>query len=159
VKNTECVAFLQWALPQMRMRWPGFRKVRRQVCRRIGQRLRELGLPNLTAYRACLQRNPAEWQILDGACRITISRFYRDRGVFGSLEKTVLPGSVVHREKRRTPSSSYGNFSVHGSTPICGYTSRPSIHTRKCSSAPAEDASRRAASRTCLKPGAVVDSS
>jgi chemotaxis protein methyltransferase CheR len=100
VKNTECVAFLQWALPQMRMRWPGFRKVRRQVCRRIGRRLCELGLPDLVAYRTHLEQNPAEWQILDGACRITISRFYRDRGVFESLEKTVLPelaGAAIAR--------------------------------------------------------------
>ena len=59
MKNTECVAFLQWALPQLVMRWPGFRKVRRQVCRRIGRRLCELGLPDVAAYRACLERNQA----------------------------------------------------------------------------------------------------
>lgn len=91
MKNTECVAFLQWALPQLGMRWPGFRKVRRQVCRRIGRRLRELGLPDVAAYRACLEQNPAEWQVLDSACRITISRFYRDRNVFESLHNAVLP--------------------------------------------------------------------
>jgi chemotaxis protein methyltransferase CheR len=91
MKNAECVDFLQWALPQLRMRWPGFRKVRRQVCRRIGRRLREVGLPDMATYRAFLERNPSEWQVLDDACRITISRFYRDRGVFESLGKTVLP--------------------------------------------------------------------
>jgi chemotaxis protein methyltransferase CheR len=91
MKNAECVDFLQWALPQLQMRWPGFRKVRRQVCRRIDRRLRELGLPDVAAYRAFLARNPGEWQNLDDACRITISRFYRDRGVFESLGKTVLP--------------------------------------------------------------------
>ncbi|MEJ2131640.1 MAG: chemotaxis protein CheR, partial [Gammaproteobacteria bacterium] len=32
---SECVEFLRWALPRLAMRPAGFRKVRRQVCRRI----------------------------------------------------------------------------------------------------------------------------
>ena len=44
MSNHECVAFLQWALPQRHMRWPGYRKVRRQVCKRVDRRIRELGL-------------------------------------------------------------------------------------------------------------------
>jgi chemotaxis protein methyltransferase CheR len=91
MNDAECVDFLRWALPRLDMRWPGFRKVRRQVCRRIKRRMRELGLPDEAAYRAFLERNPDEWQVLDDACRITISRFYRDRGVFETLGKSVLP--------------------------------------------------------------------
>jgi chemotaxis protein methyltransferase CheR len=91
MKNAECVEFLQWALPRLAMRWQGFRKVRRQVCRRIARRLRELGVPDTAAYRDFLEHNPDEWQFLDGACRITISRFYRDRGVFDALGANVLP--------------------------------------------------------------------
>ncbi|MHC4815514.1 MAG: CheR family methyltransferase, partial [Planctomycetota bacterium] len=53
--DQECVRFLQWALPRLRMRWPGFRKVRRQVSRRIDRRLRELELADVTAYRTYLQ--------------------------------------------------------------------------------------------------------
>ncbi|HWR73447.1 MAG TPA: CheR family methyltransferase, partial [Nitrospirota bacterium] len=34
---------------------------------------------------------PAEWRVLDPLCRVTISRFYRDRSVFQSLEREVLP--------------------------------------------------------------------
>ncbi|MHC4897401.1 MAG: CheR family methyltransferase [Planctomycetota bacterium] len=93
--DQECVRFLQWALPRLRMRWPGFRKVRRQVSRRIDRRLRELELADVTAYRTYLQdRAPDhddEWQILDSFCRITISRFYRDRGLFDQLADVVLP--------------------------------------------------------------------
>ena len=91
MKNAECVDFLQWALPRLGMRWPGFRKVRRQVCKRIDRRLRELGLPDLAAYRIRLGQDSTEWKFLDGACRITISRFYRDRGVFDALGANVLP--------------------------------------------------------------------
>jgi len=44
MKDSECVEFLQWALPRLRMRWAGFRKVRGQVCKRLQQRIGELGL-------------------------------------------------------------------------------------------------------------------
>ena len=91
MKDSDCVAFLQWALPRLRLRWSGFRKVRRQVCKRIGRRLSQLGFDDLTAYRSRLESNPAEWSVLDACCRITVSHFYRDRGVFEQLSSEVLP--------------------------------------------------------------------
>jgi chemotaxis protein methyltransferase CheR len=91
VSDPDCTAFLQWALPQLQFRWAGFRKVRRQVCRRVGRRLRELGLDGFSAYRVRLEADPAEWRVLDGLCRITISRFFRDRGVFEVVRREVLP--------------------------------------------------------------------
>ncbi len=91
MKDAECVAFLHWALPQLGMRWLGFRKVRRQVCRRLGRRLNELGLPNLDAYRRVLKKDPSEWSVVDAACCITISRFYRDRKVWETVKESVLP--------------------------------------------------------------------
>jgi chemotaxis protein methyltransferase CheR len=89
--DPECVAFLQWALPRLRFRWPGFRKVRRQVRKRVERRLGQLGLPHVDAYRNYLESHPAEWEVLDGCCRITISRFYRDRRVFDLLGQEILP--------------------------------------------------------------------
>ena len=91
MKDAACVEFLQWALPRLRMRWAGFRKVRRQVCRRVERRIRELDLHDVDAYRAYLELTPDEWLQLDALCHVTISRFYRDRGVFEFLERTVLP--------------------------------------------------------------------
>ena len=91
MKDSDCIGFLQWALPQLRMRWPGFRKVRRQVCKRIARRLRVLGLAAPAAYRDYLRAHPEEWAVLDRCCRITISRFYRDRRVFDFLGAAVLP--------------------------------------------------------------------
>lgn len=73
------------------MRWQGFRKVRGQVCRRIARRVRELGLSDLEAYTSYLNRHDGEWQVLDSFCRISISRFYRDRNVFQFLEHEILP--------------------------------------------------------------------
>jgi chemotaxis protein methyltransferase CheR len=91
MSDAECVGFLQWALPRLRMRWRGFRKVRRQVCRRVERRFRELGLSGFDPYRAHLEGDPAEWERLDELCHVTVSRFYRDRAVFDLLQQTVLP--------------------------------------------------------------------
>ena len=66
VTDRECVEFLQWALPQLGLRWPGFRKVRRQVHKRIVRRLNELGLTQVSEYREYLRTNSGEWSVLDG---------------------------------------------------------------------------------------------
>ena len=95
MRDTDCVAFLQWALPRLRMRWPGFRKVRRQVCKRISRRMRELGLTEAEQYRVFLESHDDEWHTLDACCRVTISRFYRDREVFRHLQEETLPALAV----------------------------------------------------------------
>lgn len=91
MKDEACIQFLQWALPKMQLRWLGFRRVRKQVCKRIDQRIAELGLADETAYRDYLQRHAAEWQTLASLCRVTISRFYRDKVVFHFLGETAIP--------------------------------------------------------------------
>ena len=83
--------FLQWALPQVGLRWAGFRKPRRQVIRRLHARVQELGLNGLDAYESYLAANPDEWSQFAALTPVTISRFYRDRAVFGALEDVVLP--------------------------------------------------------------------
>lgn len=90
MKDTECVCFLQQTLPTLHMQWQGFRKVRKQVCKRIKRRLQALGLSDIAAYSRYLKANKDEWRVLDDMCRITISHFYRDRGVFDSIRETVL---------------------------------------------------------------------
>lgn len=89
--DAECVGFLQWALPQLGLRWPGFRKVRRQVHKRLNRRLGELGLAGIADYRRHLEAHPEEWPRLEALCRISISHFYRDRSVFDCLRDDVLP--------------------------------------------------------------------
>jgi chemotaxis protein methyltransferase CheR len=91
VKDSDCIMFLQWALPRMHMRWPGYRKVRRQVCKRIQRRIFQLGLIDIHQYKEILLKQRGEWDVLDNMCRITISRFYRDKKVFEVLRQCVLP--------------------------------------------------------------------
>ncbi len=91
MRDQLCTEFLQWARPNLGLHWPGFRKVRGQVCKRIQKRIRELNLPDSRAYMAYLERHMAEWSVLEPLCRVTISRFYRDKRVFDTLSGDVLP--------------------------------------------------------------------
>lgn len=100
MKDEACVRFLQWALPYLRLHWPGFRKVRKQVCKRIAGRMAELELTDIRAYRELCQDHDSEWEVLDRLCRITISRFCRDRNVFDRLGAEVLP-ALIRRAKKK----------------------------------------------------------
>jgi chemotaxis protein methyltransferase CheR len=91
ITEDTCVAFLRWCLPRLELRWPGYCKVRRLVGKRLNRRLAELGLADLSAYRALLMSAPEERARLDAMCRIPISRFYRDRGTFGVIAQQLLP--------------------------------------------------------------------
>ncbi len=91
LSSLECVAYLQWALPHLELHWPGFRKVRGQVCKRLKRRMHELDIAGFTAYRDYLAGNPQEWTVVDSCRCITISRFYRDKNLFRRLSDAVLP--------------------------------------------------------------------
>jgi chemotaxis protein methyltransferase CheR len=101
MQDDECVIFLQWALPRLDLAWPGFRKVRGQVCKRIKRRIRRLGIANFADYRARLEADPEEWPVLDGFCRITISRFWRDQSTFDVLRQVVLPEIAMRAAAER----------------------------------------------------------
>jgi chemotaxis protein methyltransferase CheR len=102
MRDDECIVFLQWALPRLRLRWPGFRKVHRQVCKRLRRRLVQLGLETPDQYRDLLETDLAEWHRLDELCHITISCFYRDKHVFDVLGASVLPalGKIASAQSR-----------------------------------------------------------
>lgn len=91
--DAEGIDFLRWCLPRLRLAWHGYRlrRIRRRVYRRIEERMRQLALPDVGAYRAHLERDEDEWSVLETLCWIPISRFYRDRAVFEFLERPVLP--------------------------------------------------------------------
>lgn len=98
--DEDCTAFLQWALPRCDLRWQGFRKVRRQVCKRLKRRMHDLGLEDFAAYRRRLETDPGEWRDFDECCHITISRFFRDLGVFEVLRECVLPKIAARAERK-----------------------------------------------------------
>lgn len=102
MEDDVCVRLLQWLLPRLRMLYPGFRKVRNQVCKRIQRRIKQLKLADAKAYQHYLEIHPEEWFIVDKLCRVTISRFYRDKVVLEHISKEVLPelaqAAVAHGE-------------------------------------------------------------
>jgi hypothetical protein len=51
MRDDDCVRLLQWALPRLGMRWPGFCRVRPQVCTRITRRIVRLAVEGPAAYR------------------------------------------------------------------------------------------------------------
>ena len=91
LSDVECVSLLQWACPRLGLEWRGFRRVRKQVCKRIARRMEALELMTVANYRERLLSVPAEWDELAAACRVTISRFYRDRVLFDALRFRFLP--------------------------------------------------------------------
>ena len=98
-----CAEFLAWALPQLGLAPAGFRRVRRQVCKRFYRRLKELRLPDLASYRQRLGAQPDEWAVVARCCHITISRFYRDRRVFDQLARDIMPAlAAAARDAGRT---------------------------------------------------------
>lgn len=119
MKDRTCVEFLQWALPRLRMRWPGFRKVRNQVCKRIDRRIDELGLADVEAYRGLLLRDENEWETLGAFCRITISRFYRDSRVFDRIVGDVLPALAEGRDRVRCWSAGCASGEEPYSLAVC----------------------------------------
>jgi chemotaxis protein methyltransferase CheR len=57
------IAFFQWALPKLRLHWPGFRKVHRQVRKRVHQRIQALHLASLAEYRRYLVLYQREFEV------------------------------------------------------------------------------------------------
>jgi chemotaxis protein methyltransferase CheR len=90
-----CITFLKGCLAQLGLRWPGYRRVHRLVCKRLNRRMAELGVGDLSDYQSWIMVHPDEWARIDAMCRIPISRFYRDRDVFEALGAKVLPEAAL----------------------------------------------------------------
>lgn len=112
--DDDCMRFLQWSLPQLQMRWRGFSRVHKQICKRLAARLAELNLDNMATYQYHLTQHPEEWQNLDTLCRVVVTRFYRDKRVFAELAARVLPqlaASALANGRRQLRAWSIGSAS------------------------------------------------
>jgi chemotaxis protein methyltransferase CheR len=117
MRDDDCICFLQWALPQLDMHWPGFRKVRHQVCKRVKRRIDALALNGFASYRQRLQADPQEWRILDHCCHITISRFFRDRAVFEDLRGSIVPAVAERARSERRQACCWSAGCASGEEP------------------------------------------
>jgi len=100
VNDPDCTSFLQWALPRLDLRWAGFRKVRRQVCKRLKRRMSDLGIEDFGAYRARIEADPADGRWWMNAVTSPSRVFFRDRGVFEVVRRHVLPDIAVRASEK-----------------------------------------------------------
>ena len=88
--RAECSELLMWALPRVGLRFEGYKKVQRQVCRRLDEQRQALGLTSTAAYGDYLEAHPDEWAAFRRLARVTVSRFYRDTELWDGL-RAALP--------------------------------------------------------------------
>jgi chemotaxis protein methyltransferase CheR len=79
--------------------------------------MQELDLDGYSTYQAYLKTHPEEWQVLDGLCIITISRFYRDHGVFRALEEKILPALAASANAAGRPLRGWSAGCASGEEP------------------------------------------
>lgn len=81
--------FLQEVCPPLDLEWRRYR--RRSARHRVEARMRELGLADYASYLELAHANPAEAEGLSDLMRVTVSRFFRERGCWSDLAGKVLP--------------------------------------------------------------------
>lgn len=74
--------------------WSGYRKVRKGVKKRIKKHMSELGCQNISAYLMELDESDDVRKKCELLLTVSISRFFRDREFWQSLEKKILPDLI-----------------------------------------------------------------
>jgi chemotaxis protein methyltransferase CheR len=82
--------FLQ-LLNRFELSWEGYRKVRKGVKKRIRRHMQRLGCDTVSAYLAKLDFDNESRVECERLMSVSISRFFRDRGFWESLEQKILP--------------------------------------------------------------------
>jgi chemotaxis methyl-accepting protein methylase len=79
--------------------WPGYRKVRKGVKKRLSRHMQELKCPNIDTYLDLLNQSAELRQECEKRMTVSISRFFRDRQLWQGLEDDLLP-RMIEREKK-----------------------------------------------------------
>jgi chemotaxis protein methyltransferase CheR len=86
-------------LTRLGLSWQGYAKVRKGVKKRIGRHMRELGLLTMDDYLRALS-DPEILKTVERLMSVSISRFFRDRNLWRTLEEEILPEIIArHSEK------------------------------------------------------------
>ncbi|MBW2063686.1 MAG: hypothetical protein JRJ03_02015 [Deltaproteobacteria bacterium] len=80
--------------------WRGYRKVRRGLKKRVARDMAECGCRTVEQYIRLLERNKALKDHCEMLMGVSISRFFRDRALWETLEKDILP-ELSHRHPDR----------------------------------------------------------
>jgi chemotaxis protein methyltransferase CheR len=82
-------------LTSMGLAWQGYRKVRKGVKKRLGRHMQELGCRDVTRYIERLEQEKALRKKCQRLLSVSISRFFRDRRLWDTLEKHILPELIA----------------------------------------------------------------
>jgi chemotaxis protein methyltransferase CheR len=86
-------------LDRLSLSWRGYAKVRKGVKKRIHRHMQELGLMTIDDYLRAMT-DPEILKIVEKMISVSISRFFRDRNLWSSLEEEILPEIIAgHSEK------------------------------------------------------------
>ncbi len=87
-------------LDRLNFAWPGYRKVRKGVKKRISRHMQELNCPNMKTYLDLLEQSEAVRKECEMRMTVSISRFFRDRKLWVDLEEDILPRMIETHPKR-----------------------------------------------------------
>jgi chemotaxis protein methyltransferase CheR len=86
-------------LQHLGLSWTGYRKVRKGVKKRIARHMQDFGCRNVSAYLVELDRRNNARRDCERLMTVSISRFFRDRKLWETLQKDILPVLVeTHHE-------------------------------------------------------------
>ena len=80
--------------------WKGYRKVRKGVKKRIDRYMQGLGSRAMDSFLSALEKNPGQRAQVETLMTVSISRFFRDRKLWATIEKHVLP-MIIAKEKQK----------------------------------------------------------
>ena len=87
-------------LEYLQLSWPGYRKVRKGVKKRVARHMRKLGCPGMQAYLETLAQAGDAMKQCELLMSVSISRFFRDRGLWEVLADRILPELIRSRPDR-----------------------------------------------------------
>jgi len=85
-------------LDRFDLSWEGYRKVRRGVKKRISRHMQQVGCRTFQAYLSALEQSHETREHFERIITVSISRFFRDQGLWEVLEQEILPRMI--REER-----------------------------------------------------------
>jgi chemotaxis methyl-accepting protein methylase len=74
--------------------WPGYRRVRKAVKRRLAGHMLECGCRSVKDYLLFLRSNPGAMEKARELLTVSISRFFRDLLLWEVMERTIIPALV-----------------------------------------------------------------
>ena len=87
-------------LNHLELSWRGYRKVRKGVKKRVARHMQQLGCRTMEAYLAALNTNQAARNDCMRLMTVSISRFFRDKKLWSSLETDILPEIIAQHSNQ-----------------------------------------------------------